>query len=314
MKIYSKSLDSDLLKSLGIHVLGFMILGMSLRFSDVIHATPQPVQVMQAVMIDQGHINKEVARLAAAEKAIQQKEQAKQAAAQQKVVEAEQKRQKEAQKLKAMQEKIFQDQKQAEIALKQAQQKAQKEADAAKAQKIATEKHQKEVEAAKIQKLAAEKHQKEVEAAKIQKQAVEKQHKANEPKKKTTADQKLARQKALQKEAEQALQDQLLADQGTPQAMEEIDRYHQLIIARIQQHWRRDLDQSTGLSCLVKVRLLATGEVIDAAIVKSSGSAAFDRAATMAVMRASPLPLPEDAYARNEFVRGFNFLFKPEDA
>ena len=276
-------IDKPLLKSLLVHIVCFMILGMSLRFSEVIHVPQASMPVMQAVMID---------NTKAYEKAKIEKEQAKQRAEEQKAIEAQQK----ALKQKALKEQqLLQEQKNAQIAM----QKAQKEAEAKK-------------KAAEKQKKVPEPKKPVVEP---KKKVPEESKKVAEKKtsKKITEQEKLARQKALQQEAEHALQEQLLSDQQHAQMLSEIEQYHQLIIARIQQHWRRDLDQTTGLSCLVRVRILATGEVIEATVIKSSGNLAFDRSATSAVMRATPLPLPEDERARNEFVRGFNFLFKPED-
>ena len=161
------------------------------------------------------------------------------------------------------------------------------------------------------QKIAEQKVQKEKQA----KEQLEKQKIAQEKaaKEKKIQDQK-QREAALRAEAENALQMQLKEERALSQAQSEMAEYYPLIIARIQQNWRRDLSAGSGVSCLIRVRIAGNGEVLDAVVLESSGDKAFDHSATIAVMRSSPLPLPESARAREELLRGFNFLFKPEDA
>ena len=122
------------------------------------------------------------------------------------------------------------------------------------------------------------------------------------------------RAEVLRQEAEKALQMQLQEDMSASQVQAEIAEFYPKIIARIQQNWRRDPNVGLGLSCLIQVRIGAMGQVLEAVVLKSSGNAIFDRSAEMAVLRSSPLPLPDGEGARQELLRGFNFLFKPEDA
>ncbi len=122
----------------------------------------------------------------------------------------------------------------------------------------------------------------------------------------------LVDQKALQAEIERSLQNELASEQSSLQVADEIAQYHQIIVAHIQQYWRQPLDPESSLSCLIQVRVLATGEVASATVVRGSGNVGFDHAATLAVLRASPLPLPSAAEARAPFLKGFHFLFKPE--
>jgi colicin import membrane protein len=67
-----------------------------------------------------------------------------------------------------------------------------------------------------------------------------------------------------------------------------------------------------SLSCIIRVKLLPGGDVIDATVVEGSGDAAFDRSAEAAVRRASPLPLPADRELFDEHFRTFNLHFKPQ--
>jgi colicin import membrane protein len=58
------------------------------------------------------------------------------------------------------------------------------------------------------------------------------------------------------------------------------------------------------------VTLLPTGEVLTVRKRKSSGNAAYDDAVERAIMRSSPLPLPDD---RSLFQRQLELKFRPQD-
>jgi colicin import membrane protein len=60
------------------------------------------------------------------------------------------------------------------------------------------------------------------------------------------------------------------------------------------------------LTCKVSIRLSASGEVLSASIVSSSGNSLFDDSTIRAVYKASPLPLPRDSAA---FQPGINIIF-----
>jgi colicin import membrane protein len=52
------------------------------------------------------------------------------------------------------------------------------------------------------------------------------------------------------------------------------------------------------------------GDVASARVIESSGDPVFDRSAENAVLRAAPLPMPEDPAIARHF-RDFNFNFEP---
>jgi colicin import membrane protein len=60
----------------------------------------------------------------------------------------------------------------------------------------------------------------------------------------------------------------------------------------------------------VEVRLIPSGDVVEAKIVRSSGNPAFDRSVEAAVFKASPLPVPPDREVVEKF-RLLRFEFKP---
>jgi colicin import membrane protein len=58
------------------------------------------------------------------------------------------------------------------------------------------------------------------------------------------------------------------------------------------------------------VTLLPSGEVLDIRKRKSSGHAGYDDAVERAIMKSSPLPLPDD---RSLFQRQLELKFRPQD-
>ena len=89
-----------------------------------------------------------------------------------------------------------------------------------------------------------------------------------------------------------------------------IDEYVLYIKEKVQRSWIRPPSSGSELSCTVEVRLIPSGEVIDAQIVRGSGSPAFDRSVEAAVFKASPLPVPPDPEVMEQF-RSLRFEFKP---
>ena len=107
--------------------------------------------------------------------------------------------------------------------------------------------------------------------------------------------------------AEAAEQERLSAQrQSAMQRM--IDEYVLYIKEKVQRSWIRPPSSGAELSCTVEVRLIPSGEVIDAKIVRSSGNAPFDRSVETAVFKASPLPVPPDPEVMEQF-RTLRFEF-----
>ena len=98
----------------------------------------------------------------------------------------------------------------------------------------------------------------------------------------------LSEQKRLeQEEAAAALRQAELKKKQTT-----IDKYMNLIEARIYQHWIKPPSASEGKVAELDVRLIPSGEVINIELSKSSGDPVYDKSVVAAVKRASPLPLP----------------------
>ena len=125
--------------------------------------------------------------------------------------------------------------------------------------------------------------------------------------------------KRRQKLTEQLLQEQLAAEEKqrtdtarAARAATVVDKYKALIRQRVSRSWNRPVGVAKGLKCVVHVRLTPGGEVLSAAVVRSSGNEIFDRSVEYAVYKAAPLPLPEDPTLFDNF-REIEFLFNPEE-
>jgi len=272
--------------AVGIHLLLLLVMFFGVNWTD--DAKPLPATpVVQATIVDQAALDKEIKKLKAAEdKKRKQKE-------------AEEKKKKAEAKRKADEKK-----RKAEAKRKAAEKKKQ---EAAKKKRLAEEKKKKA--AAEKQRLAEEKKKK-VEA--------EKQRKAEEAAKQAAAEKKRQAEEAARKKAEAekkkaeaaARQLELEAQYQAEQDLTE----KQLIMAAIQQkvdrNWLRPPGTPQNLSCEVRVRLGANGSVLLVSIIKSSGDVGFDRSVESAVSKADPLPMPSSPRLVSQF-RDIRFVFKP---
>jgi len=93
-------------------------------------------------------------------------------------------------------------------------------------------------------------------------------------------------------------------------AQSTIRRYQALIKQKVERNWIKPTTFKKGLSCTVMVRMMPSGDVLEAKVVKSSGDPIFDRSVEQAVQKAAPLPLPPDSSLFTSF-RNLRFLFNP---
>jgi colicin import membrane protein len=132
----------------------------------------------------------------------------------------------------------------------------------------------------------AEAEQKRVAELKRQKEELEAKKKAEEEARRKKEAEEAAKKKAEEerraKEAAQAKADATL-----------INQYAARIRNAIAQQFNT-VGLPPGLSCVLFIRMVPGGEVVEARIEKSSGNDVFDRRAEAAVFQASPLPAPED--------------------
>lgn len=91
-----------------------------------------------------------------------------------------------------------------------------------------------------------------------------------------------------------------------------VDKYKALILQTISQHWIVPPSVNKSLSTQLLIRLAPGGVVLDVQLVKSSGDENLDRSARLAVLKASPLPVPENTEEFGPF-RQFILKVKPEN-
>ena len=258
------------------HLVLLALLMFSLDWTPKISRTAGESQPIQAELIDQRRLEDIEQRKRQAELETKQK--------------AEIERQRQAE-LEAKQKAEVERQRQAELEAKQ------------KAELVAKQK----AELAAKQKAEREAKQKaELEAK--QKAELEAKQKAEAERKRQA--ELAAKQKA---EAEAALQAQIAAEQARldeQRIQSVLGEFIGYIADKVERNWLRPAGSSKGLRCKVNVKVIPGGDVASARVIESSGDPVFDRSAENAVLRASPLPMPEDAAIARHF-RDFNFNFEP---
>ena len=202
-----------------------------------------------------------------------------------------------------------------------------KKADDAKKKRLAEEKKLKDIkkkkeqetkkrkkEEARIKKLEKEKKEleKKTKLEQEKKKKVEEETRKIEAEKKKEEDKRKAAEEKKQKEQEKALQDQLDAELEAEQQERDlttIQKYQALIIRAVENNFNQ-LNLPDDLSCVILIRMLEGGKVVEASIVTSSGNDLFDTRAQKSVYLASPLPVPEEIRLF-EKMRNIRFTFEP---
>ncbi|MFZ9060230.1 MAG: cell envelope integrity protein TolA, partial [Steroidobacteraceae bacterium] len=112
--------------------------------------------------------------------------------------------------------------------------------------------------------------------------------------------------------AQAELAARLEADQRRAAAISagERTRYQAAIQARIESNWVRPASARPGLRCLIRVRQIPGGEVVDVSLGACNGDEAVRQSIVSAVLRASPLPVPSDP---GLFERNLEVTFAPEE-
>lgn len=170
---------------------------------------------------------------------------------------------------------------------------------AAEKKKNAEELKKKKAEALKKKK-AAEKKKK----AEAKRKAEEQKRKA-EAEKKRKAREKREREAAERKAAKEALaRDERDAGSALGALVGAIEE-------KVRSNWSLP-GEFTGLAVTISVKVTRTGEVTLAEIVRSSGNSLFDESAVTALMKASPLPFPEEP-RYYEFIKEFHFVLRAKN-
>lgn len=197
----------------------------------------------------------------------------------------------------------------------QKEQEAQEAETKAEVKKVQEQKEKAETETKiRDEKLKKEKAKKEAdEKAKTDKQ------------KKLEEEQKAAAEAEKKKKAEKQRREELKALDAALQKEEQMistsvddvssKSYEELIAERVRQNWNRPPSARNGMTTILEIKMLPTGQVVGVRIVQGSGDAPFDRAAEQAVKRVDRFDevknIPPDIFEKH--FRQFLFTFRPED-
>ncbi len=285
--------------AIAVHVLVVVFLTAGLEW----RTTPTPTgekPVIQAVAVDEKAIDKELEKLKQADQKKKQEQLRKERELkklQQQIAETEKKKAQEQKRLKDIEA-----QRKAEARKREQEQKAAAEKQKAEAARLAKIKQEQEAlarkQAEETKRLAELEAQRKIAAEQARQEELQRQREAEE----------------RQRQAEIAAEQQRLEEaERQRRTSAEADRIGALIQGKVERSWLRPPGAQQQLKCTVRVRLIPGGDVISASVVRSSGNDVFDRSAETAVLRASPLPVPNDPLLFERF-REFDFEFNPKDA
>lgn len=124
------------------------------------------------------------------------------------------------------------------------------------------------------------------------------------------------RQEALrQQQAEEAARQAEAQAAAQAAAQDQVAGYTAIIHDLVQRNWSRPPSARNGMTAVLRIRLVPTGDVVDVEIVRSSGDAAFDRAAEAAVRAVGRFrelsSMPPRLFEAN--FRSLLLTFRPED-
>ena len=212
---------------------------------------------------------------------------------------------KELQKLRELDDQKQKKQQEAERKLKEAE------------QQLATAEQQRKQEEIRLteakKKQAQEQKKREEEQKKLAQ--IKQQQEDLEQKRKREAEQAEAERK--RKEQDAAKQKQLAEEQKARSAAQaqQDQQFKNNFSAEIKRRVSNNFNISglpAGLKCVILVRVIPGGEIINASINRSSGNDIFDSRALVAVQKAAPLPVPSDAATLDRLgLRQFLFDFEP---
>ncbi len=128
------------------------------------------------------------------------------------------------------------------------------------------------------------------------------------------AEQERSRQQEAQRRRQQEFAEASAAEAARTE-FELVQSATALIQQAVQETWSRPPSARNGMRAVLQIRMLPTGEVLDAVITQSSGDPAFDRSAENALFRAAPFrelqSLPINVFNAN--FRSLSLIFEPED-
>jgi len=169
---------------------------------------------------------------------------------------------------------------------------------------------QEQEEAARVEqiRLTELQRQRDEEQVRLARVREEEQRRQREEEERRAREAVAARQRA---EMEAELQRELAFEEDRRRAEQAglLDEYIRLIENRIQQNWIPPVSARPGLECVVNVTQIPSGEVVDVRVGRCNGDEAVVRSIEAAVLNASPLPRPPTP---SLFERNLEVVFNPE--
>ena len=147
--------------------------------------------------------------------------------------------------------------------------------------------------------------------AEIERRRVEAERKRLEDLERQRAENARLKREAEEAERRRVAEAEISAEEQRVAAMAAGDeqRWAYAIQQKVTRNWIRPASAVAELECVVDVRQLPGGEVVNVTIARCNGDAAVQRSIDAAVFKASPLPAPDNPAI---FQRNLQFIFKPE--
>ena len=198
--------------------------------------------------------------------------------------------------------------------IKQQKEQERQEAESKAEQQKVQEQKEKAEQKVRDEKLKQEKAKKEAD----EKAKAEKQKKLEDEQKQQAEAEKKKKLEKQRREELKALEAQMQKDeQMVSNTVDDVSTksYEEMIAERVRQNWSRPPSARNGMTTVLEIKMLPTGQVVGVSVTKSSGDAAFDRAAEQAVKRVDRFEevknIPPDIFEK--YFRQFSFTFRPED-
>ena len=164
----------------------------------------------------------------------------------------------------------------------------------------------------------AEQRRQDEEAERLRREDLARQRQIEEDAERQRLAEERAREEALLQEQQRLAREQANQESQARELAGEqllVAQYAALIKRIISQNWVIPPSARNGMTAIVQLQVVPTGEVVGASVVESSGNLAFDRSVIQAVERAERFPelqeLDTGVFERN--FRTFTLVFRPED-
>jgi len=278
-----------------VHVIVGVLLVLNVEWPSRVVSSPASEAPVQASVVSESEVQKQMEALKRKEEAEKQK----QLEAQEKLEELLNRKKQEEERLAEIREQQEKEKQEAEELARKKEQEKQELAKLEREQEL--EKQRKE-----------EERRKQEEAERKRKEEAERKRKAEEERKRKAAEEKRRKELAEKQQREAELRAQIERERLQRQVNSALAQYIPIIKQKVSRNWNRPASLRADIEAHVTVRLSQAGEVISARVVKSSGNPVFDRSVENAVLKASPLPIPQERGVNEEF-RSLKLIFKPEE-